>query len=157
MSGRGFSLAEIAVVLAVIGVVMALAAPFFLTYWQSATLKAGAEELVTVLNGARQLALNQNQTVCVTNNGTTVAYHLGNCAAAPWTGLGTEADGSIRLANAVQVSAATASATFNYLGAGGGGATYTVLHPTTGRALCVVVAPSGRVTIAAPANQPVCP
>jgi type IV fimbrial biogenesis protein FimT len=157
LNARGFSFIELSVVMAVIGVAMAISVPFFLTYWQSSTLKAGAEELVTALNGARQLALNRNQSVCVTNNTTTVAYHLGTCGAAAWTGLGTESDGSIRLANGVRVSAATANATFNYLGAAGTGATYTVLHAPSSRALCVVVAPSGRITVAPPATQPTCP
>jgi type IV fimbrial biogenesis protein FimT len=157
VNARGFSFIELSVVMAVIGVAMAISVPFFLTYWQSSTLKAGAEELVTVLNGARQLALSRNQSVCVTNNATTVAYHLSTCGAAAWTGGGTESDGSIRLANGVRVSAATANATFNYLGAAGTGATYTVLHAPSSRALCVVVAPSGRITVAPPATQPTCP
>ena len=170
VNARGFSFIELSVVMAVIGVAMAISVPFFLTYWQSSTLKAGAEELVTALNGARQLALSRNQSVCVTNNATTteyassatvpettIAYHLSTCGAAAWTGGGTESDGSIRLANGVRVSAATANATFNYLGAAGTGATYTVLHAPSSRALCVVVAPSGRITVAPPATQPTCP
>src|SRR5262245_12911851 len=156
MNAPGISLTEIMATMAVLGLVAALSVPFALTSWQAATLKAGAEELVTTLNGARQLALDQNQTVCVTNNGSTLAYRVSSCGA-PWTGLGTEGDGGIRLASSVRVAAATANVTFNYLGASGTGGTFTVLNPASGRALCVVVAPSGRITIAGPTIQPVCP
>ena len=157
MNAPGISLTEIMATMAVLGLVAALSVPFALTSWQAATLKAGAEELVTTLNGARQLALDQNQTVCVTNNGSTLAYRVSSCGAPPWTGLGTEGDGGIRLASSVRVAAATANVTFNYLGASGTGGTFTVLNPASGRALCVVVAPSGRITIAGPTIQPVCP
>jgi Tfp pilus assembly protein FimT len=155
--GRGYSAAELIVVVAIIGLIMVISVPFFLTYWQTSTLRAGAEELVTVLNGARQLAIKENQTVCVTNDGTSVIYHLTNCGNPAWTGPGTEANGAIRLANNVRVSAGTANVTFTYLGAAGTAGTYTVLNPANGRALCVAVAASGRVSINAPAVQPVCP
>ncbi len=124
---------------------------------QSATLRAGAEELVTILNGARQLAIKDNQTVCVTTGTTRVSYHPSGCGTAAWIGPGSESDGSFGLANAVQVSAATANATFTYLGGGGTGATYAVLNPSSNQALCVVVAPSGRIIINAPTAQPICP
>lgn len=162
MNTRGFSLTEVVVTVAVIAVMMTLSVPYFLTYWQTSTLRAGAEEMATVLNGARQLAIKENQTVCVTvttagaNQGT-VSYHVATCGAAAWVGPGVENDGNIRLTNNVRVSAATANVTFTYLGAAGTGGTFTVLNPTSGLALCVVVAVSGRVTISPPAVQPVCP
>lgn len=157
MSARGYTLTELIVVLAVVALMMAVSVPFFLSYWQSSTLRAGAEELVTVLNGARQLAIRENQSVCVTRAGATVRYHLASCAAPAWTGPETASDGSIRLANDVQVAANTANVTFTYLGAAGAGGTYTVLNPANNQALCVVVAPSGRVSINPPAVPPVCP
>jgi Tfp pilus assembly protein FimT len=157
MNSHGYSIIELVVVIGVLSLTVALSAPYFLTYWQTSTLRAGAEELATLLNGARQLAIKENKTVCVTTGATRVAFHLTNCGAAAWVGGDSQSDGSFQLANAVQVTAATANATFTYLGGGGTGATYTVLNPASNQALCVVVAPPGRVSITAPATQPTCP
>ena len=77
---------ELIVVIAVIGIIMAVSVPTLWTYFRTATLRGAAEELVTVLNGARQLAIRANSTVCVTNDGTRVQYHLSTCGAATWKG-----------------------------------------------------------------------
>jgi prepilin-type N-terminal cleavage/methylation domain-containing protein len=156
LNARGFSLTELIVVVGVLALMMAVSVPFFLNYWQTSTLRAGAEELVTVLNGARQLAIKENQTVCVTTAASAVTYHVTNCGTPGWVGPDTDANGLIRLQNGVQVTAAP-NVTFTYLGAAGAGGTYTVVNPASGLALCVVVSPSGRISIAAPAAQPVCP
>ena len=60
---RGFTMIELIVAFALIGILSAAAVPSFLTYWQSATLKAGAEELAGILNKGRQLAINTNNFV----------------------------------------------------------------------------------------------
>ena len=44
-TGNGFSMIELIVVMAILGVVMAVGMPSLMNYWQSATLKAGAQEL----------------------------------------------------------------------------------------------------------------
>lgn len=149
IAARGFTLAELIVVVAIMGTLMALSLPFFLRYWQSATLKAGAEELATLLNVARQLAIKDNGSVCVVreSSGTRIRYEQASCGGTAWTGPGTDASGWIRLANSVEVSAATASVVFTYLGAASPGGTYTVRNPANSATMSVIVAASGRVSI----------
>ena len=152
-ASRGFTLAELTVVVAVLGVIAALSVPALWTYLRTATLHAGAEEAVTVLNGARQLAIRMNTTVCVSNDGTRAQYRVGGCGAAAWTGVGTDANGHIRLANRLQVSGAP-HLCFNYLGAGAttpapctANGTLTITNPAGGATLNVVMATTGRLRI----------
>lgn len=148
LDARGYTLAEIAVVVAVVGIMMTLSIPPFLSYWQTSTLRAGAEELATLLNTARQLAIKENTSVCVQFSGSGVKYYLNAaCTGAAWTGPGTDATGLIRLSNNVRVSASTASVVFSYLGAATTGGTYTVTNPTNNQTLSVAVASSGRISI----------
>ena len=144
---------ELTVVVAVLGVTAALSIPSLWTYLRTATLRAGAEEAVTVLNGARQLAIRMNTTVCVSNDGTRAQYRVGGCGAAAWTGVGTDANGHIRLANHLQVSGTT-HLCFNYLGAGTttpppctANGTLTITNPAGGATLTVVMATTGRLRI----------
>ena len=133
-------------VVAIIGIIMAVSTPLFLSYWRASTLKAGAEELSAILNGARQLAIKENTSVCVTNDGTSVQYHVGTCVAAAWTGVGTDGSGNMRLANNVTVSGGT-NVVFTYLGAASTPGTYTVTNPADGQTMSVIVASTGRVRI----------
>jgi Tfp pilus assembly protein FimT len=144
---------EALVMVAVIGVITAVSIPTLWTYFRAASLRGGAEEAVTVLNAARQLAIRLNTTVCVTNDGTRVRYHVGACTAAPWTGPGTDAGGSIRLANGISLGGAS-NLCFNYLGAGSAtpapcvaNGTLTVSNPAGGATLSVVMATTGRIRI----------
>jgi len=140
------------VVLAIIGVMAIVGVPLLLSYWQASTLEAGARELQAVLGNARQLAIKENTAVCVTNASNRVQFHVSTCGSAAWTGPGTDGSGWVRLTNGVQITAATASVTFTYLGAASPAGCYTVRNPQDGRTIAVVVAASGRVTMA-----PSCP
>ena len=146
-------MAELAVVVAILGVVSALCVPTLWTYLRTATLRAGAEELTAVLNRARHLAIRTSTTVCVTNDGTRAQYRVGTCGGAAWTGVGTDAAGHIRLANGLWVSGARYLC-FNYLGAGSAtpapcaaNGTLTVTNPSGGATVGVVMATTGRVRI----------
>lgn len=149
IDAHGISIAELMVVLAVIGLFSLATTPFLLSYWRAATLTSGAQELQTILNSARQLAIRQNQSICVsrgTNN--RVRFLVGGCAGTAWIGTGTDANGWLTLANSVEVSATTADVVFTYLGAASTAGQYTVRNPVnTAQALTVTVAASGRVTI----------
>jgi Tfp pilus assembly protein FimT len=144
---------ELLVVVAILAIVATLSAPSLWTYVRTATLRSGAEELAAVLNGARQLAIRTNATVCVTNDGTRAQYRVGTCEGPAWTGIGTDPEGHISLANHLRVSG-TPHLCFNYLGAGSAtpspcaaNGTLTVTNPSGEGTVNVVMATTGRVRI----------
>jgi Tfp pilus assembly protein FimT len=143
----GFSLAELLIIVSVIGIVSVLATPAFLSYSHAARLKGGAQELATIINQARQVAITRNTTSCVLQGGNKVRIRVGGCAGTIWTGAGTDASGWFTLTEDVRVSAATASVVFTHLGTASTAGSYTVLNPQTNRTLRVTVALSGRITI----------
>jgi prepilin-type N-terminal cleavage/methylation domain-containing protein len=145
LGAGGFTAIELLVVVAVIGIIMAASAPSLLSYLRTSRLRAGAEEMTTVLAQARQLAIKDATTMCVTNNGSRVQYRVGTCAGTVWTGPGTDSAGFIQLANNITVTAG--QVTFSYIGTAPVAGTYTVADPHDGRTLSVVVASSGRISI----------
>jgi len=142
----GTSIAELALVLAIVGILTALATPLFLTYYQASKLRVATQEIATFLNQGRQLAIRQNGNVCVHITATAMHYHLGNCAGAVWTGAGTDAAGNLKAPDGVTLTT-TANPIFNYLGAPTPAATYTVTNTQSTSTLQVVVAASGRISI----------
>ena len=139
------------VALVIMGIVTALAYPWFMSFVQNARVKAGAQELATVINGARQLAIARNTLVCVTLSGNSAVYRINVSAACaggtPFVGALTRSDGTIPLSNAMEISGTTANVVFTNLGAASTAGTYTVRDPATTKTMLVVVAASGRVTI----------
>ena len=151
MNARGFSMTELLVVLAVTGILAVLGYPYVATYLQSASLKAGAQELAAILNGGRQLAISRNTNVCVSLSSNSAVYTTGvsaTCAGGTtYVSTNTRADGSMALDNNMQISATTANVVFSSMGAAVQAGTYTVRNPTTNATLSVVVSTAGRVTI----------
>jgi prepilin-type N-terminal cleavage/methylation domain-containing protein len=145
---RGFSLTELAVVVAVIGVVTVLAAPYFITYLRNATVEGAAREVATMLNQGRQIAIARNQSVCVLINGAMIRYELGGCGTANfYRGAGTDTNGYMRLTDGVTLTT-TANPVFTSLGAAAPAATYTVTHSQyPSITMTVTVAGSGRVRV----------
>jgi prepilin-type N-terminal cleavage/methylation domain-containing protein len=143
---RGFTMAELIIVLAVIAIMVAVSVPYFLTYLQSARVRAAAEEIATFLNQGRQLAISTNQNICVHITSTAMHFHLANCAGTTWAGPGTDASGNIPAPGGIGLST-TADPVFSYLGNATPAATYTVRDTYSGRQLRVMVAASGRVSI----------
>ena len=143
----GFTLAELVMVIAVIGILAVMAVPSFLTYLRAAGLKSGVQQVVTLLNQARELAIKENSNVCVTLPSVTqISYRLGSCAGAAWVGAGTDAAGNINLPPGITVTA-SANPIFNYVGSALPVATYTLTYTQTGATLTASVAASGRITI----------
>ncbi len=132
---------------AVIGIITTVSAPAFVSYWRSATLKGGAQELATILNRARQIAISTNSTVCVSQSTNKVRFLTGGCSGTVWTGPGTDGNGWVTLQNSVQVSSTTANVVFNFMGAATTSGVYTVQNPINNSTMHVTVALSGRVTI----------
>lgn len=147
LNARGFGIAELIVVVAVIGLLAALATPSMLTYWQSSTLSAGAAEMASILNRGRQLAISQNGNVCVQVSGSSVQFRSVSCAGTIWTGSGTTSAGLMSLSNGLQISNGGASVIFTNAGGANPGGSYTVTDPKTSRTRSVLVAATGRVTV----------
>ena len=142
----GFSVTELAVVIALIGVLFVMTVPFFLTYYQAAAARANVQEVITLFNQARELAIKQNDVVCVNMpSNTRMAFLLSNCAGTPWTGAGTDSAGNINLPQGFTIGPLT-NMTFNYLGAAGAATTYTMTNATTGQTSTISSALTGRVT-----------
>jgi prepilin-type N-terminal cleavage/methylation domain-containing protein len=146
-SRAGFSLAELSVVLAVIGALFSLALPSVLNYYQTAAVRGAASDVAAYMNQARQLAIQLNCSVSVQINPTTITYtRQANCQTPGiWTGPGTDAGGNIPAPDGITL-ATTATPIFTNLGAAAPAATLTVTHGTSN--LSVLVSASGRVTVA---------
>jgi prepilin-type N-terminal cleavage/methylation domain-containing protein len=145
---RGFGLTELVVVVALLGILTIFAVPNLVSYYQSSSLTAGAEQLAAVMNRARHLAISQNTSVCVERSGTTVRLRTVSCAGTIWTGVGTDSTGTMQIANNLQVGGA-ASAIFTNTGAASTTTNYTfsLTDPKTSRSRNVVIVATGRVTI----------
>lgn len=141
---RGFSLAELSVILAVIGSLCLLSLPVFIDYYQSAQVRAAASDVAAQLNLGRQMAIQRNQSVCVSIGSTAPQYYLGSCAGLLLVGVTTDAYGHAAAHAGVSLSS-TANPVFNNLGAASPAATIAVTQGS--RSLSVTVAASGRVTI----------
>ena len=146
LSQDGYSIAELMVVVAIIGILVTSSAPFFLSYYQAAKLKTAAEEIAGYLNQGRQLAIRTNNPVCVQVTATTIFFRLGSCAGTIWAGAGTTGAGNINLPQDITI-VASANPIFSYLGAATPAASYTVTNTQTGLSLHVTLAASGRITI----------
>lgn len=145
-SQAGFSLAELTVLLAVIGALFSLSLPAFITYYQSAQVRGAAADVAAYVNQGRQLAIQLNCSVSVVITSTTIKYTQGGNCQTPgvWKGSGTDAGGNIPAPDGITL-ATSATPVFNNLGAAAPAATLTVTNGTS--SLSVLVSASGRVTI----------
>jgi len=149
---RGYTMTELLVVIAVIAVTVGVSIPTLWTYYRSAALRGAGEQTVSMLNGARQLAIRMNTTVCVTIDTTGMQYHVGTCGAAAYTGAGTDSAGYMKLDTGLTLSG-TNDLCFSYLGAGvatpapcASSGTLTITR-AQGGSMNVVMATTGRVRL----------
>ncbi len=141
---RGFTLVELVTVLAIMGILAAIAAPSFTDMIARQRLRTGAFDLVGDLLLARSEAIKRNETVTVAASGATWA--------AGWTVQAASGDQiSQRPAFGVGITstAGGTSIPFNRDGRVAGTLTVTLnsaLTTATDAARCIEVQPSGRAT-----------
>lgn len=137
------------VTLAIVGVIMAASAPFFMSYWRAAATRAAAREITATLNRARQLAITRNGLICVvTDNAARLRFDQGPCGTGNfWTGPSTDSQGWMHAANNIQLTGPVVPVAFTNLGAAAPGGVYTLRNPVDNQTLTVTVAGSGRITI----------
>lgn len=148
---RGLTLVELVTIVAIIGIVSVAAIPQFMTFLKAMETRGAAQELATVLQQARGLAIATNSKYRVEiepdNNRLRLAQSTdGGATYSPRPGPGTDAQGYRRLVNQARLTNVTANPTFNPLGTAGGG-TITVQNAQGTSSLNVVVGPAGRVRI----------
>jgi Tfp pilus assembly protein FimT len=144
-SRGGFSAAELLVVVGVIGLLFSVSIPFFVRAYQASAARADVQQVISIFNQARELAIMQNNNVCVSvPNGTHVVFMLNGCGGTAWVGAGTDASGNINLPQGFTIGPLS-SVTFTYLGAATAATTYTMTNSTTGGTMTISIALSGRV------------
>ncbi|MBI4240995.1 MAG: GspH/FimT family pseudopilin [Candidatus Rokubacteria bacterium] len=135
------------VVVAVIGIITVLGTPVFISFMQAQKLQGAAQQVVTLMNQARQLAITRNTSyqveVDVSGNQLRFVRTSDNAA---WVGPGTDSNGYRQLENQAKLSNATANPTFNSLGTASA-ATITVQNAQGSGSMDVVVSTSGRIRI----------
>lgn len=105
LDGRGMTLVELVVSLALALIVLGSAIPMLLSYLWSSTTDSGARELRTALNRARQIAVTNRSNVCVRVGGSRYQF-LPNARcddSDPWRGPGSDERGNFRVANNVRL------------------------------------------------------
>lgn len=143
----GFSMIELLVVVAVLGIMALIALPWWQTYVPAATLTGAARQVQAGLNQARQLAIGTRQNICVQTvlpNGLRLLQN--GCGGAAWTGPGTDGAGTLWVASNVGIANAGPNPIFTSFGNAIQTATFTLTGPQA-QTITVTVQPSGRVTI----------
>lgn len=159
-AGGGFALVELLVVLALLIVVAAIGAPFYLSYQRTQETNGAARELVTSLNQARQLAITRSTSFSVEAQANPQnRLRLCSSAATPcpggtvYTGPGTDAAGWRVIENGSRITL-TPRITFSSLGAATASGSLRVQNSSGTDCLDVVVSPSGRIQITGSAACP---
>lgn len=164
---RGFTLIELVIVVAVIGIVAVPTTIFFINFTQGQALNGAAQQMVNHLNQARQLAITANTSykidfdttngklrflrpaTCDPSGGSKLCDGTGTGTCTPWCGPGTDSNGWRLLENQPRIACAPAATsltpiTFNFLGTGQGGSIK--MQAASGDAVrYVIIGSTGRV------------
>jgi type IV fimbrial biogenesis protein FimT len=156
----GFALVELLAVIALLAIVAAIGAPYYLSYQRAQETNGAARELITMLNQARQLAITRSSSFSVesqTNPNNRVRLCSGTTTPCPggsiWTGGGGDGSGWRTLDSAARITQ-NPRITFSSLGAATATGTLRVQNSSGTGCLDVVVSPSGRVRITPPGACP---
>lgn len=150
----GFTLSELLVVVGITGIVAMTALPVFVNVLQTQQAKGAAQELVTLLNQTRQLAISTNSRyrveIDLNNNRLRFARSMdGGATYYPQIGAGTDSDGYRKLENQARISAVNINPpnfAFNPLGTGNAGR-IKIQDASSSSGLDVVVSSTGQITI----------
>ena len=127
---RGFTVTELVVLMAIVGLLSVMTVPFFVSYYQAAAARADV----------------QNGNVCVTlPDNAHMLLRRGGCSGPAWIGAGTDDAGNLTLPPGFTITPPS-TVTFNYLGAADVVQTYTMTNSTTGGTMTISIAMTGRVT-----------
>jgi prepilin-type N-terminal cleavage/methylation domain-containing protein len=149
-NNRGSSLTELAVVVAVLGLLASMAFPHFLSYLRVATSNAGRQEIRVALGHAKQLAITRRQNICVVvtaGSPPTYQFRQVNCDGPAWVGPGTNGTGNFTLASAVTLANGGANPIFTPLGTAAQAGTLSVTPQSGGSPQTVTVTTAGRITV----------
>ena len=143
---RGFTVTELVVLVAIVGLLSVMTVPFFVSYYQAAAARADVQTVISMFNQARELAIRQNSDVCVTlPDNAHMLLRQGSCGGAAWIGAGTDGAGNLTLPPGFTITPAS-NVTFHYLGDADAVHTYTMTNSTTGGTMTISIALTGRVT-----------
>lgn len=157
ISNHGFSVAELLVVIGMIGVFAIVAIPVFANFLQAQRARGAAQELANLLNQARQLAIatNSRYRVQITTGTGQLCFQQSTDGGATYSpcliGPGTDGAGLRRLDNQATLAAVNidpSNFTFNHLGTGNAGR-IKVQNSTGSSSLDVVINSAGQITIQA--------
>lgn len=159
-AASGFTLVELLVVIALLVIVGAISAPFYLSYQRAQETNGAARELMTSLNQARQLAITRSTSFSVesqANPQNRLRLCSGTVTPCPggsvWLGPGTDGAGWTVLDNGARITQ-NPRITFSSLGAATATGTLRVQNSSATGCLDVVVSPSGRIQLTAAAACP---
>jgi prepilin-type N-terminal cleavage/methylation domain-containing protein len=156
----GFTLIELLMVIALIVIVTAIGAPFYMSYQRAQETNGAARELMTVLNRARQLAITRSTSMSIEAqahpqnrwricSGTATPCPGGAVVAGP----GTDASGWEVMPNSSRITQGP-RITFSSLGSATATGTLRVQNSAQTGCLDVVVNPSGRIQLVGAAACP---
>lgn len=155
-NSRGLTIAELLVTIGIIGIVSVTAFPVFVNFLQATQTRGAAQELVDLLNQARQLAIATNSRyrveIDIANNR---LRFIRTSDSQPWIGPGTDSQGYRSLENQARLTnTGRPSYNFNPLGTTPDTGTITVQDSSSHSSLGVVVSTQGRIRICPPNCPP---